>query len=210
MAASGTRYSRDLKSIVNGIADRFATACDTADGGREVRDLADEMVLDVIGALRGATLGEIASAIAVLQARRKTRAEERPASRKAGSKASKARPAARAHSRLASLAASGALASGIADSMAPPSRRDPFDITKPGELLDTEGAPKRDEERAPASVRQVRPREARAAKVAAAPKPPPAPPPKAEPPPPAVVLREGEQLLRVGGSGAVIRRVRSA
>jgi hypothetical protein len=31
-----------------------------------------------------------------------------------------------------------------------------------------------------------------------------------DPPPPAVTLREGEQLLRAGGSGVVIRRVRMA
>lgn len=196
---------------MNAIADRFATACDTADGGREVRDLADEMVLDVIGALRGATLAEIAEAVVALEARRKTRSEQRAASRKSAPRAPKARVRSRASGRLASVAASGALASGIADSMPPQSRRDPFDITKPGELLDTEVIPRRDEERAPASARQVRAGEARGSGEATAPKSPPVPPPPAvEPPPPAVVLREGEQLLRVGGSGAVIRRVRTA
>jgi hypothetical protein len=205
MGASSTRESWGLKSTVNGIAERFATACDSARGPREVRDLADEFALDVIRALRNATLAEIAETVNVLEAKRKARAEERAAARKNAPK-SQRRPAMRGTTRVVS----GPSAS-VAPDAGPSSRRDPFDITKPGELLDTEVTPRREDERAPVSVRQVRSGDAMPAILSVPSKPAPTPAaPPAPPPPPAIALREGEQLLRVGGSGAVIRRVRSA
>lgn len=192
---------------MNGIAERFATACDAAGGSREVRDLADEFALDVIRALRNATLAEIAETVAVLETKHKARAEERAAARKRAPKSHRS-PVARSSSRFASVSA--ASPSQPPDA-GPSSRRDPFDITKPGELL-TEVATRREEERPPASVRQVRTgSDAMPAILSAPSKPAPAATaPQAPPPPPAVALREGEQLLRVGGSGAVIRRARTA
>jgi hypothetical protein len=192
--------------MVHGITERFATACDAAGGSREVRDLADQFVLEVVRALRNATLAEIAETVTALEAKRKTRVEERVVARKSVPK-SQRRPAIRASARSASASA----ASAPPAEAGPTSRRDPFDITKPGELLDSEITPRRDEERVPSSVRQVRSGDAMPAILSAPSKPAPAPAaPPAPPPPPAVALREGEQLLRVGGSGAVIRRVRSA
>lgn len=206
MGASSTRESWGLKSTVNRITERFATACDAARGPREVRDLADEFALDVIRALRNATLAEIAETVNVLEAKRKTRAEERSSARRSAPK-SQRRPAVRAATRVAPAVS----APSVPPDAGPPSRRDPFDITKPSELLDTEVVPRRDEERAPASARQIRSADAMPAILSAPSKPatgPASPPPP--PAPPAVALREGEQLLRVGGSGAVIRRARSA
>src|ERR1700733_7645063 len=124
MGASSTRESWGLKSTVNGIAERFATACDSARGPREVRDLADEFALDVIRALRNATLAEIAETVAILETKRKARAEERAAARKRAPKSHRS-PVARSSSRFAP--ASTATPSQPPDA-APSSRRDPFDI----------------------------------------------------------------------------------
>jgi hypothetical protein len=206
---------RELASAVERLTDRFASACGTGAQARQVRVLAHELVLDVVGALRRASIGDIAEAVAVLERHQKSRA------------ASPVRlPIDGAHDRGLTGAAAKRAASptrAYVDSAPalPPSprkSRDPFDITKPGELLDpplTES--RRDEEQPPSSVRrtfsQRSDRERQGILAPSKRQSASTPADNAEPPaarPPVVTLREGEQLLRTGGSGVVIRRARSA
>jgi hypothetical protein len=210
---------RELASTVERLAGRFATACGVRVHGPEVRDLAHELLLDVVGALRVASIGEIADALATLQRRPKTRASAGTRSLSDAS-SDRGRPG---HARKPAPAARRGSADLPPEPAAPSRRsRDPFDITKPGELLDpTAVETRREEEHPPSSERRAfrqprgerdpghvlvsRPRGQAAGGAAV-----PSEAPPVEPPPPVVTLREGEHLLRAGGSGVVIRRVRIA
>jgi hypothetical protein len=187
MATRSAPKSNDLKTTLQGIVERFATACGESASRRQLRGMADDLVLGVIGALRNASVGEIAAAVQVLE--RQQRNRPAPSARRQAP----AKPQRR-----------------VQEPPAPANRRDPFDITMPGELLDSVGrTPPREEELPPASVRRVRP--------AKAPRPRSRPPRVLETPvetapprPPVVSLREGEQVVRASGSGVVIRRARTA
>jgi hypothetical protein len=194
-----------LRSAIDQIAERFATACRTS-SRRRAREHADDFVLDLLGALRTASLGEIAQAAAVLERRRQARV--------AAAEASPIRMP-REHS--------GAQSEQAPEPVRPAQSRDPFDITMPGELLDPAAE-------APASVRRFRKavavgstegREGAEGAVRAqmpdilkTPEPTgsiAAPEERTEAARlPGVSLRDGEQLLRTAGAGVVIRRARSA
>src|SRR5260370_15553444 len=70
-----TRIMADaiLRSAIDQIAERFATACRTG-SRRRAREHADDFVLDLLATLRTASLGEIAEAAAALERRRRERA----------------------------------------------------------------------------------------------------------------------------------------
>jgi len=185
--------SHDLRTTLHGIVERFATARGATAARTQHRVMADDLVLDLIGALRNASLGEVAALVALLERQQKNR----PASATPKVTSHPARPP---------------------RPPAPPLRKDAFEITMPDELLDSVGRPRpRDEELPPpASVKRVRapsppvtrrPRQPRVTEQAE-----PAPPQQQEEEarPPVVALREGEQLVRASGSGVVIRRARSA
>jgi hypothetical protein len=188
-----------LRSAIDQIAERFATACRTG-SRRKLREHADDFVLDVLGALRTASLAEIAQTAVVLERRRRARAT-----------AAEAAPVRMQRERLGAEPAQGP------EPVRPVQSRDPFDITMPGELLD----PAAD---APASARRFREAPAAGSPEEAAPpempeilktvEPPPSPSPQEDRTEatrlPGVSLRDGEQLLRTAGAGVVIRRARSA
>ena len=210
MGADATRESEALRSSVDGILERFAATCGSGASLRQVRELTDELLLDLIAALRNASLAEIALTVGDLERRRKSRGGARSAA------ARTARQAALARVKAAPQSAAGASHASPepARESIGPTRRDPFDITKPGELLGP-GAPldpRRDEVPpssavSPVSSREVRsPRPVRVKTAASGREPAVA----AEERSPTVPLREGEQLLRAGGSGVVIRRARIA
>ena len=220
MRDRGVLEGRELASTVERLAGRFAAACGGRVHGSEVRDLAHDLLLDVVGALRLASIGEIAGALATLERRPKTRASASARTPPEGS-SDRSRPV---HPRKQQATAARRGSVELPPVTAAPSRRsrDPFDITKPGELLDpTAVEPRREEEHPPSSERRAyrpppgerrpggpgvpRPR---GQPAVAASGPSEAAP--INPPPPAVTLREGEHLLRAGGSGVVIRRVRTA
>jgi hypothetical protein len=209
---------RELASTVERLAGRFAAACGGRVHGSDVRELAHELLVGVVGALRVASIGEIADALATLERRPKTRASTSGRTPSEGA-SDRHLPV---HPRKPATAARRGSPE-LPPASAAPSRRsrDPFDITKPGELLDpTAIEPRREEEHPPSSERRAsRPPRAerhpgqgaprpRGQPVVAASEPSEAAP--VDPPPPAVTLREGEHLLRAGGSGVVIRRVRMA
>jgi hypothetical protein len=212
---------RELASTVERLAGRFAAACGGRVRGSDVRDLAHDLLVDVVGALRVASIGEIADALATLERRPKTRASTSARTPSEGS-SDRSRPA--AHPPKQAIAARRGSVE-LPPAFAAPSRRsrDPFDITKPGELLDPIAVePRREEEHPPSSERRAsrpppaerhprqgvsRPRGQGQPTVAASGPSEAAP---IDPPPPVVTLREGEHLLRAGGSGVVIRRVRTA
>jgi hypothetical protein len=183
--------SDELRSTLQGIVERFATACGVSAPRGQLRVMADDLVLDLVGALRNASLGEVSATVALLERQQKNRpTASLPAPRSVAPKA--ARAAAEAQ---------------------PSNRRDAFEITMPGELLDSvTRTPSRDEELPPASVRRVRPASAPRS-AARAPRTPRVLEPAASPTPerpPVVSLREGEQLVRASGSGVIIRRARTA
>jgi len=209
MVEDSKQGAAKLKPAVEQVAERFATNCGTTESRRELRHLVDDLVLDLLGALRRASLKEIAQTIDALEERRKNR----PASIKRAPQDRPMRDVLRAAERLRASEADGASRA-----------RDAFDITKPSELLDQVTAEPgaldaRREEQPPASAKRVRQAPAPvaaslvrpagtshspsngASSVSATP---------AEPRPPSITLREGEQLVRSSGSGVVIRRVRSA
>jgi hypothetical protein len=197
---------RELTSHVQRIVERFAASCRSAVGIRQVRDLADELVLELLGALRTAPLSEVAAVVGSLERGRRARTARLAEAATASAQAKRAR---------ADLDGerSGA---GPESARAPVKSRDPFDITMPGELLDsTHNDPRRDDEQPPSSgtrSRTVRHEVARTR--AGAPQDGDAESSQesasAAEARPAVSLREGEQLVRSSGAGVVIRRARSA
>jgi hypothetical protein len=204
---------RELASAVERLADRFAAKWTGSVHDRQVRELTHEFLFDVVDTLRRASIAEIAEAWAALE-RDKARIS-----------AAARRPLERVRDRDRSdewPKRTGAAAE-MAES-APPSpdasrkSRDPFDITKPGELLQPASVEtRRDDDVPPSSERRASTSriesETGAGGVRTTRRPAVTPQRTAEavrPPPPAVTLREGEQLLRTGGSGVVIRRVRIA
>lgn len=188
-----------LRSAIDQIAERFATACRTA-SRRRVRENADDFVLELLGALKTASLAEIAQTADALERRRRARAS--------AVEAASIRMQ-RERSDLESKQAP--------ERVRPPQSRDPFDITMPGELLDPAAE-------APASARRFREAAPVGSAEVAARTEMPAILKSAEPSGspatqedraeaarlPGVSLRDGEQLLRTGGAGVVIRRARSA
>jgi len=205
-----------LRSAIDHIAERFATACRTG-SRRRIRENADDFVLELLAALKTASLAEIAQTAEALERKRRARASAVEAAsirmqRERSDLESKQTPE---------------------PARSPPSR-DPFDITMPGELLDPaaeapasarrfrEAAPVGSEgseepRRGSGPMRQNREEVAARAEMPAILK-------SAEPSGstatqeeraeavrlPGVSLRDGEQLLRTGGAGVVIRRARSA
>jgi len=177
-----------LKAVIDELARRFAATSGGGTGRQRLRERTDDLVLDLLAALRTASLGEIAEATRALERRRKTRSSARTTT----------------HENAAT--ASGGARRGEADEMSraleersSSAARDPFDITVPSDLLEPPAAapfraPRRASRRQPSDL---------AGLSAAAPS-------VQEPPAPTVSLREGEQLLRSGGSGAIIRRVRGS
>lgn len=202
---------RELTSDVQRIVEHFATSCRSAATSRQVRDLADGLVLELLAALRTAPLSEIAAVVAALERGRRARAA-RAAAEPAGSTGPRSR---RTEPRGGVERSAPAIEPAA---RAAPKSRDPFDITMPGELLDpTHADLRRDEETPPSSGRRTRivrkePARGRAAGESHGDDVP-APEESVKPAdarPPAVSLREGEQLVRSSGAGVVIRRVRSA
>jgi hypothetical protein len=161
--------------------------------------MADDLVLELVGAMRNASLGEVSSLLESLEREQRTRPRT-PAPRLTTSQRRRPSP------------------------QPSPSKRDAFEITMPHELLDSVGkTPARaEDEMPPASVQRVRPANGRGPtpripRMLETPAAPPPPAPEStpsveekEPRPPIVPLREGEQVVRASGSGVVIRRVRSA
>ncbi len=188
-----------LKPTIDELARRFAATSAGGTGRQRLRERTEDLVLDLLAALRTASLAEIAETTRALERRRKTRVSARSSARaEVGSSAGTGRRG---------QGAGDAEEPGRAEEMQPPAARNPFDITVPSELLE------------PAKVSSPAPREAQraprkqtsdligisvssAASAASAP---------IEPPPHrGVSLREGEQLLRTGGGGAIIRRIRGS
>ena len=188
-----------LRSAIDQIAERFATVCRTG-SRRRLREYADDFVLEVLSALRTASLAEIAQTAAVLERRHRARAA-----------AAEASPIRLQRDR------SGAESERALEPVRPAPSRDPFDITMPGELLDPAAE-------APASARRFREAPAVGATQVASQVQMPDILKTAEPSAstsahedrteparlPGVSLRDGEQLLRTAGAGVVIRRARSA
>jgi hypothetical protein len=168
-----------LKAVIEELTGRFATA--NANSGRQrLRERTDNLVLDLLAALRTASLAEIAETTRALERRRKSRTSGRGTSN--GSSAARKREV-----------SSGAEASSP-PAERPSAPRDPFDITVPSDLLEPTSSP--------AFTRT--PRQGGEMQGVAG-----APPARTEKAPPAgVSLRAGEELVRAGGSGAIIRRVR--
>jgi hypothetical protein len=191
-----------LRSAIDRAAEHFASACGSQPSRRELRDRADDLVLELLQALRVASLAEIADAVAVLTRRQKARSVAADADKRLHARTGKSRskrvaaePRALTPTRAATTPA-----------------RTPFDITMPSELL----APAGPSSEPGATEARV---EAQAAQ-APAPTPRPDKPDKPERSTPEqapdssrsprVALREGEELVRSGGSGAIIRRTRTA
>jgi hypothetical protein len=176
-----------LKAVVDELARRFATA--NANAGRQrLREKTDDLVLDLLAALKTASLGEIADTTHALERRRKGRTSVRPASNGSGG-------------ARKSEVATARDASDTGDDLAR-ATRDPFDITVPNDLLEPTSA-------ATAAARES----ARTSKqVSDMPSLAVAPSGRERQPssPPSVALRAGEELLRTGGSGAIIRRIRGS
>jgi len=180
------------------MAERFAASCGSSGSRREIRDLADDLLLDLIGTLGRASLGEIAQTVEALERRRRLRPPGSPAKSTGTRRSVEIRERGSRHPE--------------ADSSRP------FDITSPGELLDQVTLESMQlklsrEEDPPASVTRVRRQET--AEPAAARVEAPAREREAEEEPhgaprASVALREGEQLVRSSGSGVVIRRARTA
>jgi hypothetical protein len=187
-----------LRSTIDQIAERFATASRTA-SRRRVRENADDFVLELLAALKAASLAEIAQTADALERRRRARAS--------AVEAASVRMQ-RERSELESKQAP--------EPARPPQSRDPFDITMPGELLDpaaeAPASARRFREAAPAGSAEVAVREMPAILKSAEPSgSTAAQEDRAEAARlPGVSLRDGEQLLRTGSNGVVIRRARSA
>ena len=189
----------------------------------QIRELAQRFALQLIEALRGATLPEVAEALDALDeygAKRRVSRTPSFGSEGRGKRVDGGADRGRSAIGLAHQAAGRALGQ-VSVSDRPAARtggaRSPFDITMPGELLD---AVESDSER----LRMVhvaessrpparRVRQSVPSSLLSDQAPPEAPTSKApEPTPdtatPTVALRAGERVLRATGSGVVIRRVR--
>src|SRR5271155_4621533 len=217
-----------LRSAIDRAAERFASVCGGHPSRRELRQHTDDLVLDLLNALRVASLAEIAEAVALLTRRRKERPAHASPSPSPKSRATaptsatprnkRPKPTRRRVDHADRLGAPAALASTPA--------RTPFDITMPSELLapasvSVASAPI---EREPQSRRMVgmigdglaareMPSSARAAAPVASPVAPVAPvngAPRESAPTARIALREGEELVRRSGSGVVMRRTRTA
>gem|GEM_PF-3314352 len=203
-----------MASAVEQLADRFAAKWTGSVHDRQVRELTHEFLFDVVDTLRRASIAEIAEALTALE-RDKARIS-----------AAARRPLERVRDRDRSddgPKRTGAVHEGL-DESAPPTpdasrkSRDPFDITKPGELLEPASVEtRRDDELPPSSERRASASRVESARSAVGVQSTRRPATTAQrtaeavrPAPPAVTLREGEQLLRTGGSGVVIRRARIA
>jgi hypothetical protein len=192
-----------LRSAIDRAAEHFASVCGSQPSRRELRDRADDLVLELLQALRVASLAEIADAVAVLTRRQKARSVAADADKRLHARTGKSRskrvaaePRAFTPTRAATTPA-----------------RTPFDITMPSELLAPAGPssePGATAARAEAQAAQApAPRPERPGKPA---KPDGSAPEQAPDSSrsPRVALREGEELVRSGGSGAIIRRTRTA
>jgi hypothetical protein len=177
-----------LKASIEDLARRFATTNGGMPGRQRLRERTDDFVLDLIAVLREAPLSEIAETTRVLERKRKARVTTRSTSRGAS------------RSRKGASAIEESDEDSAPERPAPAPSRNPFEITVPNDLLEPSVSP------APAahlrattrtSKRKPSPMLEAAAEA-------PAPPPPAQ----TVSLRAGEELLRTGGSGAIIRRVR--
>jgi hypothetical protein len=191
-----------LRSAIDRAAEHFASACGSQPSRRELRDRADDLVLELLQALRVASLAEIADAVAVLTRRQKARSVAADADKRLHARTGK--------SRSKRVAAEPRALTPTRSATTP--ARTPFDITMPSELL----APAGPSSEPGATEARV---EAQAAQA-------PAPTPRSDKPDkperstpeqapdssrsPRVALREGEELVRSGGSGAIIRRTRTA
>ncbi len=183
-----------LKAAIDELARRFATTSGGGTGRQRLRERTDDLVLDLLAALKTASLGEIAETTRALERRQKTRVSARSTS-------------------LASAAQSGSSHRGQnlgeahegarAEEKPPATTRNPFDITVPSELLEpakTSGGP-HDAPRTPRKQTS----DLMGLSATALPSAP-----LEQAPHRSVSLREGEQLLRTGGGGAIIRRVRGS
>jgi len=204
---------RELASAVEQLADRFAAKWTGSVHDRQVRELTHEFLFDVVDTLRRASIVEIAEALAALE-RDKARISaaarrplERVRDRDRADERTKRTGAVAEEPELAPLSPDASRKS-----------RDPFDITKPGELLEPASVEtRRDDELPPSSERRASASRVESARSAVGVQSTRRPATTAQrtaeavrPAPPAVTLREGEQLLRTGGSGVVIRRARIA
>lgn len=183
-----------LKAAIDELARRFATTSAGGTGRQRLRERTDDLVLDLLAVLKTASLGEIAETTRALERRRKTRVSARATSPASASKSGASR-------RSANLG--DAVEEGARAEEKPPATRNPFDITVPSELLEpakTSGAV-HDAPRAPR--KQTSDLTGLSAAIAPS-------APIEQPPHRSVSLRAGEQLLRTGGGGAIIRRVRGS
>jgi hypothetical protein len=188
-----------LKAAIDELARRFATASAGGMGRQRLRERTEDLVLDLLEALKTASLGEIAETTRALERRRKTRVSARATIRAALSSAGEARKGEASHPSEESDAPERPAASA----------RNPFEITVPSELLETpraqgangghhQGPPRESSRKRTSDLIDVSaPTTAQTTTLQ-------------EPPPRTVALRAGEQLLRSGGAGAVIRRVRGS
>ena len=198
--ADDAQRAGHLRPTVDQMAERFAASCGSSGSRREIRDLADDLLLDLIGTLGRASLGEIAQTVEALERRRRLRPPGQPGKSSGARRNVEIRERRSRHPE--------------ADTS------QPFDITSPSELLDQVTLEsmqlklgREEEPPPPASVTRVRRQESAER---------PAPPARTEareresveeasaPPRAAIALREGEQLVRSSGSGLVIRRARTA
>jgi hypothetical protein len=180
-----------LKATIEQLTRRFAGHDGSAGGRNRLRERAEDLICDLFAALDGASLGEIAEARRTLERRRKSRtARPRPSAAIHGNGKGEAdkqgpRPAARAN--------------GVAASDRREATHDPFDITLPSNLLsgsdgEANGKRRQGPRTSTGASLELVGLAARNGEGSHAAR---------------VSLREGEELLRTGGTGAVIKRVRS-
>jgi hypothetical protein len=185
-----------LKAVIDELARRFVASNVGASGRHRLREKTEDLVLDLLASLETASLAEIAEATRALERRRKARGSGRAVVNGAGG----ARKGSRmTESRASTAEASPPREAASAAELNP--ARSPFDITMPSDLLDQHSStpPARGSGR---TGHDVATGVADLTAVASA---------RTEGPlKPGVSLREGEQLLRTGGSGAIIRRMRGS
>ena len=189
-----------------------------------IRELAERFALELIQALRSATLQEVTEALDALNETSAGRVSRAPSQSGVGrgGRGQSASGGGRLPISLAQHASErslGQTAMPGRPSLRAGAARSPFDITMPGELLD---AVESDSERlrmvrsgepSPTSGRRVRetpPSSLLSDQRTVDSVVPKAPEPPAEASTPSVALRAGERVLRATGSGVVIRRVRPA
>jgi hypothetical protein len=185
-----------LKAAIDELARRFATTSAGGTGRQRLRERTDDLVLDLLAVLKTASLAEIAEMTRALERRRKTRVSARSTSLASASQSGS--------SRRGQNLGEAEEPRARADEKPPAAPRNPFDITVPSELLEpakTSGGALRDAPRTPRKQTS----DLMGLSAAAGPSAP-----IEQPPHRSVSLREGEQLLRTGGGGAIIRRVRGS